>query len=263
MNLDYNDYQEEEIRALPTILLIDTSGSMGMDLGGAKKIDKLNEAVKKMMNKFDELEQFERFIRVTVIAFDNNVRLIGQVHSEPAKLLQNFMELTSQGMTYLGLALDEAKSILEDPTKTPKRWYKPVVILVSDGEPNGNWEAPLDNFIGEGKSAKSQRFAVAIGAEAARAKNTLIKFTGTEKNLLFAQNADDIVKHFEFLSRTVYNRASQKNPDLFSIDSTSAFDTLDKPKLFAGTRKTSTSQRKTRSIQISQNNQEDDDDDWG
>lgn len=239
MELDNIDYQDDELRALPVILLLDTSVSMGASLGSAIKIDKLNEAVVLMMKEFDKLEQLERFIRVTVIAFDDRERIIGNIHEEPKIFLQNFKPLTTGGMTYLGKALDKVKSILEDPDSTPRKWYKPVVILVSDGEPNGSWKEPFQKFISDGKSARSQRFSLAIGIERQSAKTVLMDFASTEKNFLVSDDADDIVKAFEFLSRTVTERASQKNPDIFAIDDTDVFNEKEPPKIFSGSRKTS------------------------
>lgn len=246
--MNTNDYQDDEIRALPVILLLDTSGSMGATLGSATKIDKLNEAVVLMMKKFDELESLEKFIRVTVIAFDDDERIIGAAHEEPKTFLQHFNPLTRGGMTYLGKALDKAKSILENPNSTPRRWYKPTVILVSDGEPNGSWEEPFRKFIGEGKSARTQRFSMAIGVNQASAKKVLTDFAGTEKNFLTADDAQDIVKNFEFLSRTVTERASQANPDIFAIGDTDVFDNKERPKIFSGTRKTSVKSGRSRSV---------------
>lgn len=245
MGLTNEDYQDEELRALPVFLLLDTSGSMRWDLGTATKIDKLNEAVKLMMKKFDELEQYERLIRVTVIEFNDDERVVGKVHDAPNKFLETFTPLTAGGWTQLGKAIDKAKEILEDTERTPKRWYKPAVILVSDGkpEPEGNADAPLERFVSEGKSSKAQRFAIAIGADGAKAKDVLIKFTGTEKNVLFAEDAEDIVKKFEFLSQTVSNRASQANPDKFSIDYADVFDPNPAT---VRTRKTSTSSTRSR-----------------
>lgn len=246
--MDNAEYQDDEIRALPVILLLDTSGSMGAPLGSAIKIDKLNEAVVLMMKEFDKLERLERFIRVTVIAFDDYERIIGNAHEEPKTFLQHFQPLITGGMTYLGKALDKAKSILEDPNSTPRKWYKPAVILLSDGEPNGIWQEPFQRFIGEGKSAKSQRFSVAVGVERASAKKVLTDFASTEKNFLISEDAEDIVKNFEFLSRTVTERASQKNPDLFDALLDSPFDNKETPKILQGTRKPSTRTSRSRSV---------------
>lgn len=244
MGLLNSDYQEDELRALPVVLLLDTSGSMRWPLGTAKKIDKLNEAVVVMMKKFDELEQSERFIRVTVIEFNDDEHIIGKINDTPKNFLQNFVPLTEGGLTQMGKAIDEAKRILEDSELTPKRWYKPAVILVSDGypEPPGNADSPIERFIGGGKTAKAQRFAIAIGADLD--KNILLKFAGAEKNLLSAENAQDIVKWFEFLSRTVTERASQPNPDNFSISDADVFD--EKPDLSRFTRKPSATSGRSR-----------------
>ena len=142
---------------------------------------------------------------------------------------------------------------MEDTTKTPNRWYKPAIILASDGKPEGEtesfWQNELEKFVGEGNTAKAQKFSLAIGADALRAKNVLIKFAGSEKNMLFAENAADIVKWFEFLSKTVTDRVSQKNPDIFSIGDTSVFGNMEMPDIFKPNR-TSSNSRKTRKTNV-------------
>ncbi len=256
MAMDNTEYQDDEIRALPVILLLDTSGSMSESLGSAIKIDKLNEAVVLMMKEFDKLERLEKFIRVTVIAFDDEEQIIGAINEDPKIFLKNFNPLHTGGMTYLGKALDRAKGILENPDSTPRRWYKPAVILVSDGEPNGSWQEPFRRFIGEGKSSKSQRFSVAVGVNRASAKKVLTDFASTEKNFLVSDDADDIVKRFEFLSRIVTERASQKNPDIFDELPDSPFENKERPKILQGTRKASTGTGRSRSSKSVNNNQD-------
>jgi uncharacterized protein YegL len=59
-----------------------------------------------------------------------------------------------------------AKAMIEDKDVVPSRAYRPTVVLVSDGGPNDAWEKPLNAFISDGRSAKCDRMAMAIGADA-------------------------------------------------------------------------------------------------
>ena len=242
------DYREDDIRALPVFLLLDTSGSMNGALDGSKKIDKLNEAVKVMLNAFDELEKKERFVRVTILSFNDDVEIKGQMHSAPAELLANFTPLTAGGLTRLGLVLDKTKTILEN--STPNSWYKSAIILVSDGKPEGEdrdfWTNELEKFIGSGKTSKAQRFSLAIGAGALQAKDVLTKFAGDEKRVLVAQKAAEIVEWFKFLSVTIVDRTTQANPDIFGdlSEFESVFENMEKPGIFSS--RSTTTSRKTR-----------------
>lgn len=215
MAFNIDAYEEEEIRALPVVLLLDTSGSMLGKLGNATKIDKLNEAVKEMMGLFQKECEMENFIKVTVYAFGTDVRLIGKEQSDPAEFLRNFTPIKAQGMTYLGLALNKAKELIDDKKRTPGRWYSPAVVLVSDGAPNGTWKTPMKDFLNKGRTVKTQRFAIAIGAEGAREKEILTYFTGMPENVLYAEDAADIVEKFKRVTMSVSQRIRSVNPNVF------------------------------------------------
>lgn len=227
MAWNIEDYVEEGIRALPVVLLLDTSGSMQRDLGDESKIDQLNQAVRKMMEMFQRECEMENFIRVTVYAFDSEARLIGQEQSEPGAFLQSFTPFTAQGMTYLGQALDLAKALIENREKTPGRWYRPSVILVSDGAPNGDWQEPLHRFLCEGRTVRTQRFAIAIGQEAWQGENRkiLTTFAGVPENVFLAKEAGDIAEKFNLVTMSVSQRAASTRPDDFpTAEETAAED---------------------------------------
>jgi uncharacterized protein YegL len=92
----------------------------------------------------------------------------------PAPSIGKIFQLS--GMTPLGTALQMAKAMIEDKDVVPSRAYRPTVVLVSDGGPNDAWEKPLNAFISDGRSAKCDRMAMAIGADADEA--VLGKFFG-------------------------------------------------------------------------------------
>ena len=213
MAFNLDEYEDKGIKALPVVLLLDTSGSMQATLGNATKIDKLNEAVKNMMQFFQDECDRENFIKVTVFTFDSTVQQIGEVNADPGEFLQHYQPITAQGMTCLGAALDKAKELIENKEMIPGRWYKPAVVLVSDGAPNDNWTEPMKRFIREKRSARTQRFAIAIGADGARQKDILSCFTGSEENVLYAENAEDIVKQFQCVTMSVSTRVRSVNPD--------------------------------------------------
>ncbi len=126
MAWDQVEYREDELRACPVILIVDTSRS------SESSIEKLNAELEMLMRKFDELDRFENCIRVTVIDAGENARTIGKIHSEPAEFLQNFMSLTVKGDRNFRAAFVETKRISKDRNITPKRWHKPILILIAD-----------------------------------------------------------------------------------------------------------------------------------
>jgi len=195
-------------KPLPVIMLLDVSGSMSGD-----KIRNLNDAVKDMLETFRNTENGETEIHVAVITFGAEVKLHQALVSASAIAWQ---DLSAGGGTPLGTAIKMAKAMVADKTVIPSRAYRPVVVLVSDGRPGDNWKQPLDDFISEGRSAKCDRMAMAIGADAD--ETVLGKFIeGTEYQLFYAGNAKELRDFFKFLTMSVTTRTKSQDPDVVPV----------------------------------------------
>ena len=192
-------------KPLPVILLLDVSGSMG----GAK-IQNLNESVKDMLETFRDTETSETEIHVAIITFGDELKLHQALASASDVTWQ---DLSAFGGTPLGTALKMAKAMIEDKNVVPSRAYRPTVVLVSDGQPTDSWEHPLDDFIRDGRSAKCDRMAMAIGADADEA--VLGKFIeGTKNPLFYAENAKQLREFFKFVTMSVTIRTQSQNPNV-------------------------------------------------
>jgi uncharacterized protein YegL len=124
-------------------------------------------------------------------------------------------------MTPLGTALQMAKEMIEDKDVVPSRAYRPTVVLVSDGGPNDAWEKPLNAFISDGRAAKCDRMAMAIGADADEV--VLEKFIeGTPNNLFYAENAKQLRDFFKFVTMSVTIRTKSQTPNI--VPEASAID---------------------------------------
>lgn len=185
-------------KPLPVCLLLDISGSMS-----GEKIRSLNEAVKEMLNTFVQEEKMEHEFLVSVITFGSQVSM----HIPPTKASHiEWQDLRADGLTPLGGALQMAKALIEDKERTPSRAYRPTVVLVSDGQPNDNWEDPLESFINHGRSSKCDRMAMAIGSDAN--KQVLQRFlSGTENRLFYAENAAQLHEFFRRVTMSVTTSA--------------------------------------------------------
>lgn len=217
MAFNPNNYKAPAAKKLPVILLLDVSGSMS-----GEKINTLYDSVVEMVDSFVAAQVKETMIDVAIITFGNNVEL----HTPYTAVadLQNagISRFRADGMTPMGTALRMAKDMIEDKDATPSNIYRPAVVLVSDGQPNDSWETPLDRFIRDGRSAKCQRFAIAIGNDADR--NVLEKFTGEEDNVFFAENAADVADCFQKFTMSVSMRAASQNPNTVPAAGSAAFD---------------------------------------
>lgn len=209
------DYTAPKPKPLPVILLLDTSGSMYGD-----KISALNVAVRKMLGTLTKEESQANEFLVSLITFGGTASLASP--PTPASELA-YSDLSADGGTPLGAAIDVAKSLIEDREQTPGRAYRPLVVLVSDGVPTDSWESKLDRFIQDGRSSKCDRMALGIGREAYEGpgRATLERFiAGTEHKVFEAKDAGEIHNFFRFVTMSVVTRSLSQNKNAIPSDAT-------------------------------------------
>ena len=210
MAFDPSKYTVAQAKPLPVVLLLDTSSSMNTG-GEQSKIAELDSAVRDMIKDFAHEEQLETEIQVSVITFGYDGVKLALPYTNASKV--EMKKLEAQGNTPMGTALRMAKDMIEDKETTPSRAYRPLVILCSDGAPNDDWEAPMDNFIKDGRSSKCDRMAMAIGSDANEA--VLKRFIeGTENPLFYAKDASSMHKFFKFVTMSVATRSHSQNPNV-------------------------------------------------
>ena len=204
-----NEFIKSERRQLPVILLLDVSGSMY-----GNKINSLNSAVKEMIKSFSDEESTKAEINVAIVTFGADTKLHTDI--QPAKNI-NWIDMEADGLTPLGKALEEAKKLIEDKSKIPSRSYRPTVVLVSDGQPNDDWEDELESFVNEGRTAKCDRWALGIGQDADM--EILRRFLNDrEKKVLKAEDASQIRKFFRFITMSTTARSKSGKPNEVPIE---------------------------------------------
>lgn len=200
-------FQVQTARPLPIIVLADTSGSMSVD----GKIEALNKGLMDMIQSFAGESRLRAEIQVCLITFGGEQAAIN-LPLTPAHQLPDFIPLTAGGMTPLGGALTLLSNMVEDKDCIPSRAYRPVVVLVSDGYPNDEWEGPFEHFTKGERSSKATRFAMAIGADADEAM--LSAFANDPEAPLFrAENARDIHRFFRAVTMSVSARSQSATPN--------------------------------------------------
>lgn len=212
-----NNYKAPAAKKLPVILLLDVSGSMS-----GEKIDELYDSVVTMVDTFVEEQVKETIIDVSIITFGSEVTLHTPYTSVVELQKNGINKFNANGNTPLGVALTMAKDMIDDKETTPSNIYRPAVVLVSDGMPNDSWKGPLDSFIKNGRSAKCQRFAIAIGNDVDR--KMLEEFTGDPSLVFMAEGAKDISSCFKKVTMTVSTRASSQNPNAIPKPASAKFD---------------------------------------
>lgn len=194
-------------RPLPVVVLADVSGSMAEN----DKIGALNEALKTMIQSFAKESRLRAEIQVGLITFGSG----GAQEHLPvvaAHRIEGVEALRASGPTPMGEAFRLARQWLEDKERIPSRAYRPVLVLVSDGAPTDDWEAPLQALKASERSQKATRFAMAIGADAD--KDMLAQFTNDREAPVFeADGARDIVRFFRAVTMSVVARSTSTTPD--------------------------------------------------
>ena len=195
-----------EARPLPIIVLADTSGSME----GADKIGALNAALKEMIDSLAKESRLRADICVGIVAFGGAVTQHLPLTS--AQTIPTLPDLKADGATPMGDAFTLVHSWLEDKNLIPSRAYRPVIILISDGQPTDAWEEPFKQLCASDRAQKATRLAMAIGADADEAM--LKQFINDkEAPLFYAHNARDIHRFFKAVTMSVSAHSSSLNPN--------------------------------------------------
>jgi uncharacterized protein YegL len=155
---------DPETRPLHFIWLLDRSNSMG---GTSGKIQALNDALQQIEPILQDAVRSQAHTRLLVraLAFSDDAAwlepdAVDVVDYRPPRL-------TAGGRTALGAALRELTAYLKT-LELGERYYPPVLVLVSDGEPTdrpGEWEAALDELLQTELGAAATRLAIAIGRD--------------------------------------------------------------------------------------------------
>lgn len=170
---------QKEILVVP---IIDTSGSMY----GAN-ISAVNEAMNEVPAQLAEIEQNQEVdILVAPIAFSNGAKWMGLLNDKPLKaeeFVWNDVEAT--GGTDMGAAFsllnEKLTTIDKGGWMDGRKGLRPILLLISDGEPNDEWQTPLNELRRRGWFKVACKFAIAVGAGAD--KSVLEEFTKTRENI--------------------------------------------------------------------------------
>lgn len=204
-------FQMSAPRPLPVIVLADVSGSMAAD----GKIEALNSALKDMIRAFADQSRLRAEIQVGLITFGGET---AQVHLPlaPAHQIARLDSLKAEGRTPMGHAMELATRLLEDKELIPSRAYRPVLVLVSDGQATDDWKEAFKCMQASDRSGKAARFAMAIGADA---DETMLKsFANDPEAPLFkANNARDIHRFFQAVTMSVTVKSQSPNPDQSAV----------------------------------------------
>jgi uncharacterized protein YegL len=145
-------------RRLPVYLLLDTSGSMS-----GQPIESIRQGVKALLSDLRSDRQAMETAYLSVITFNSSAQQVC-----PLTELMAFQEpnLQASGTTSLGEALKVLGQCIDREVKkataVQKGDWKPLVFLMTDGQPTDSWEKAADQI----KSRKFNIIACAAGTDA-------------------------------------------------------------------------------------------------
>lgn len=181
------------MRKLPVYLLLDTSGSMY-----GEPIEAVKNGVQMLLSSLKQDPYALETVHLSIITFDNNAKQI-----VPLTEISSFQapDLRANGQTALGEALKVlAESADREVTRTTaekKGDWKPLVFIMSDGEPTDS----LDSGINE---MRKRKFGIVVACAAGQNANVdqLKKITESVVRLDSLDN-DSIKEFFKWVSASV------------------------------------------------------------
>lgn len=221
---DEMNFKCQEARNVPVILMLDTSGSMSAN----GNIDVLNAAVKEMLDDFAKQSDNNVSIKVAIYTFGPDVKeYLPLSTADEAKA--KFQPMDANGGTPLGGALSMAKTnLIENKELITSRGYRPMVVLVSDGMPNDNWEPVFEEFCESGRSSKCFRMAMGIGAQKETPAHAMLsRFVSDPKFVFSAEDATTIKKFFKFVTISTIKRSTSATPNNMVVSTIEEVDDID------------------------------------
>jgi uncharacterized protein YegL len=188
-------------RPLHFFWICDCSGSMASD----GKIQSLNTAIFQsvpLMQKAAE-ENPNAKVMVRALRFSDGAAW----HIPPTPVDQfKWIDLHADGVTDMGSAMRTIAKELEIPPMT-ERALPPVLVLLSDGQPTDDFAGGLNELMQKPWGKKAVRIAIAIGRDVD--EFVLKQFIGNDEiNVLYANNAEQLVERIKWASTAVLKAAS-------------------------------------------------------
>lgn len=194
MNSELIQTQGLGTREMHVVVLVDCSGSMSID----GRIDQMNHAMGEIIPILQQVQNDQSArgkMYLTAIAFSDNA----WSHIEKVPIDQAvWRPLPAAGVTEMGSALRLLSQYFDENDTSPL--FRPVVLLVSDGEPTDTIEPSFDAGLQEAlskywiKSALRSAISVGVGAK----KETLEKFTGNPELVFTVHNAQQLRAYVKF-----------------------------------------------------------------
>ena len=198
-------------RRLPIYLLLDTSGSMS-----GEPITAVQNGVQMVVSALQNDPQALESAYISIITFESEVKQV-----LPLTELSQFNppQLNAGGMTSMGAALKLVSSCADNEviknTPDTKGDWKPIVFIMTDGEPNDDFDAGLAIF-------KTHKWGMVVACAAGGDANEKLLQRITENVVkLSTADAESIKAFFKWVSQSITINSKSvgaTNKEITSID---------------------------------------------
>ncbi len=199
-------------KELHIFYLLDTSGSMnGLPIAALN--DAMRSTVRALYDKFHDNPDVTLKIAVLQYASGAEWITLGNNHLEDIEYFV-WDDLKAGGMTYMGAALDKLREGLSRNTMMNSATGNkvPVIIFMTDGQPNDNWEEALQKIQANNWFQSAIRIGIALGKDAN--EDVLAQIVGSREGVIKAQELDKFADMIRIVSvvSTLRGSVSQVAP---------------------------------------------------
>ncbi len=193
---DALDAMEPARRSMTIFFLIDTSSSMA-----GTKIGTVNGTMEELIPELIDVGG-DADIRVAVLRYSTDVEWITEDGPVLAREYESWKRLSADGMTSLGAAFQELNRKLSRSAfmNRPSVSYAPVIFLMTDGEPNDDWQSGLHAL--EYNSWFRYGLKIAVGIGSAPDMEILRAFTGRPELAVQAHGPKELKAMIQLLAVT-------------------------------------------------------------
>lgn len=193
--------EEAAARTMVLFYLFDRSGSMS-----GKKIASVNYAMRDIPKIIMDVAEGapNASIAVAAAVFSTDVEWITPKPQTPEEFMNNWHDITAEGLTALGAALSSLnhkmsrKEFLGD---NPMGYLAPGIIILSDGDPTDDWEKPLAELKKNNWFKSAIKIAFAVGDDAN--KQVLAQICGSPEAIITIDDPEKIRSYIKFVTAAV------------------------------------------------------------
>ena len=207
----------------PVALLLDTSYSMA-----GEPIQELNQGLKQFIMETAYDEAASMSVELEIITFNSKVDIV-MPFTPIYNVDKNPEPLTADGCTYLGVALNLAIKELDERRKVYQNngipYFKPWVILMTDGQPTDKWKEPASRVKKMAENKDIIYLGIEIGSKVDHA--TMLQLMPSHKPMLAKLDNIKFKKFFRWLtsSMSTLSNSAVSDQDHLQFDDISEWGT--------------------------------------